>query len=83
MPNIKSAIKRVKQTESKQVRNSHAKTTMRSAIRKAEASLLNKDENTSELVKYAIKLTDSAARKGLVHNNKASRLKSRLTKKAL
>lgn len=83
MPNIKSAIKRVKQTESKQTRNSHAKATMRSAIRKAEASLENKDENTLELVKHAIKLTDTAARKGLIHSNKASRLKSRLTKKAL
>lgn len=83
MPNIKSAIKRVKQSADKQVRNSHAKATMRSAVRKADSAIENKDENAAEVVKYAIKLTDSAARKGLIHTNAAKRQKSRLTKKAL
>ena len=35
------------------------------------------------LLEHAIKLTDSAARKGLIHKNNASRQKARLTKKAL
>lgn len=83
MPNIKSAIKRVKQSASTQERNNHAKATMRSAIRKAEVAIENNDENKAELVKTAIKLTDTAARKGLVHKNYANRQKSRLTKKAL
>lgn len=83
MPNIKSAIKRVKQSESKQIRNTHAKATMRSAVRKAEVALDNKDENAVALLRQAIKLTDTAARKGLIHKNTASRQKARLTKKAL
>ena len=83
MPNIKSAIKRVKQTSAKQIRNTHAKATMRSAVRKAEVALDNKDENAVVLLKQAIKLTDTAARKGLIHKNNASRQKARLTKKAL
>lgn len=83
MPNIKSAIKRVKQSADKQARNTHAKATMRSAIRKAESAIENKEDNAVELVRHAVKLTDSAARKGLIHNNAATRQKSRLTKKAL
>lgn len=83
MPNIKSAIKSVKQNADRQARNTHAKATMRSAIRKAESALENNAENATELVKNAIKLADSAARKGLIHKNNASRQKARLTKKAL
>ncbi|MBO1915557.1 30S ribosomal protein S20, partial [Microvirga sp. 3-52] len=35
-----------------------------------------------EVVRKAIKLMDTAARKGLIHKNNASRQKARLTKKA-
>lgn len=83
MPNIKSAIKRVKQSANKQEQNSHAKATMRSAIRKADSAIENKEDNAVELVRHAIKLTDNAARKGLIHQNAATRQKARLTKKAL
>lgn len=83
MPNIKSAIKSVKQNAETNARNAHAKATMRSAVRKADQALENKDENATELVRHAIKLTDTAARKGLIHKNNASRQKARLTKKAL
>lgn len=82
LPNIKSAIKSVKQNASKNERNSHAKATMRSAVRKAEQAIENKEENTNEVVRHAIKLMDTAARKGLIHKNNASRQKARLTKKA-
>ena len=83
LPNIKSAIKSVKQNAERHTSNAHAKATMRTAVRKADLALDNKEENASELVKHAIKLTDSAARKGLIHKNNASRQKARLTKKAL
>lgn len=83
LPNIKSAIKSVKQNASTNARNSHAKATMRTAVRKADFALDNKEDNASELVKHAIKLMDTAARKGLIHKNNASRQKARLTKKAL
>ncbi|WP_438311050.1 30S ribosomal protein S20 [Sporosarcina sp. FA9] len=83
MPNIKSAIKRVKQSQAKNVQNSHAKASMRTAVRKADLAIENKDENATVLLRAAIKETDSAARKGLIHKNTASRQKARLTKKAL
>ena len=83
LPNIKSAIKSVKQNQARHARNSHAKATMRTAVRKAELAIENKEENATDLVRQAIKLMDTAARKGLIHKNNASRQKARLTKKAL
>ncbi|WP_318615101.1 30S ribosomal protein S20 [Sporosarcina sp. YIM B06819] len=83
MPNIKSAIKRVKQSATAHEQNSQTKHAMRSAVRKAEAALDAKTEDATVLLKDAIKKMDTAARKGLIHKNTASRQKARLTKKAL
>ncbi|WP_432358509.1 30S ribosomal protein S20 [Sporosarcina sp. UB5] len=83
MPNIKGAIKRVKQSAAANEQNSMYKAAMRTAIRKADTALVNKEENASELLKDAVKKLDTAARKGLIHRNTAARQKARLTKKAL
>ncbi|MDN7245813.1 30S ribosomal protein S20 [Planococcus shenhongbingii] len=81
MPNIKSAIKRVRTNESKNAQNSHVRSTMRSAVRKADQALLSNEENASDTVKAAIKQVEKAASKGLIHKNTAARKKSRLMKK--
>ena len=47
---------------------------------KVEAAVAENAENKTELLKDANKAIDKAASKGLVHKNKASREKSRLTK---
>ncbi|MFS0689796.1 30S ribosomal protein S20 [Sporosarcina sp. 179-K 8C2 HS] len=83
MPNIKGAIKRVKQSAAANEQNSQFKAAMRTAVRKADTALINKEENASELLKDAVKRLDTAARKGLIHRNTAARQKARLTKKAL
>ena len=54
---------------------------MRSAIKKFEAAVAEGAENSEELLKAAVKSIDSAASKNLIHQNKASRDISRLTKK--
>ncbi|HLR11360.1 MAG TPA: 30S ribosomal protein S20 [Sporosarcina sp.] len=82
MANIKSAIKRVRQTNKRYEQNSQEKAAMRTAIRKAEAAIENNEENANELVNRAFKLVDTAAGKGLIHKNSAARQKSRLAKKA-
>lgn len=82
MPNIKGAIKRVKQNAAASEQNSHVKASMRTAIRKADAALTNKEENAEGLLRDAVKQLDTAARKGLIPKNTAARQKSRLTKKA-
>ncbi|MBD8028198.1 30S ribosomal protein S20 [Ureibacillus sp. Re31] len=82
MPNIKSAIKRVKTAEKANVANSQAKSAMRTTIKKAELALTNNAENAQELLVAANKALDKAASKGLIHKNAAARKKSRLAKKA-
>lgn len=82
MPNIKSAIKRVRTNETKNAQNAHMRSTMRSTVKKAEQALLNKDENANDSVKAAIKQVEKAASKGLIHKNTAARKKSRLMKQA-
>ncbi|MFJ7826849.1 small subunit ribosomal protein S20 [Psychrobacillus sp. OK028] len=82
MPNIKSAIKRVKTNERLNTQNAQAKSAMRTAVRKADAAALNNDENAKDLIKTAIQQLEKAASKGLIHKNAASRKKSQLMKKA-
>ena len=82
MPNIKSAIKRVKTAEKANVANSQAKSAMRTQVKKAEQALAAGAENAQELVVAASKALDKAASKGLIHKNAAARKKSRLAKKA-
>lgn len=81
MPNIKSAIKRVKVAEKKTLHNSMIKSEYKTAIKKYEAANANKDENASELLSYAKKKIDHASTKGVISKNAASRKKSRLEKK--
>ncbi|GLC88540.1 30S ribosomal protein S20 [Lysinibacillus piscis] len=82
MPNIKSAIKRVKVNAKANVANSQAKSAMRTTVKKAENAIAANAENVQELVQSAHKALDKAASKGLIHKNAAARKKSRLAKKA-
>lgn len=81
MPNIKSAIKRVKITEKKTLENSRIKSATKTAIRKYEEANANKDPKTVELLNAAKKEIDHAQSKGIIKKNTASRKKSRLDKK--
>ena len=75
MANIKSAIKRVRTTETAEERNISKKSAMRTLIKKFEAA------PTEELYRAASSSIDKAASKGLIHANKASRDKARLAAK--
>lgn len=81
MPNIKSAIKRVKVAEKANAANVQAKSAMRSTVKKAEQALAAGAENAPQLVAAASKALDKAASKGLIHKNAAARKKSRLATK--
>lgn len=81
MPNIKSAIKRVKTAESRTERNTRVKSSMRTAVKKYETAVANNEDNAKELLTEAISNLDKAAAKGLIHKNTASRTKGRLMKK--
>jgi len=81
MPNIKSAIKRVKQSEKRRALNASQKSALRTSIKAVEAAVSNSDAtNAQSALVLAAKKLDKAAGKGLIHKNAAARKKSRLTK---
>ena len=81
MPNIKSAKKRVKVIATKTLRNKAINTALKTDIKKANIALENKDANTAESVKVAIRAIDKATAKGILHKNTAARKKSALAQK--
>ncbi|HSI67279.1 MAG TPA: 30S ribosomal protein S20 [Planococcus sp. (in: firmicutes)] len=81
MPNIKSAVKRVRTNETKHAQNTQVKSAMRSSVKKADHAVANNEENAKDTVKVAIQQVEKAASKGLLHKNTAARKKSRLMKK--
>lgn len=80
MPNIKSAIKRVRVTKHKSLTNSIRKSVLKTSIRKCKEAIASKDANASEALKNAIKIIDKSAAKNVLHKNTAARRKSRLAK---
>ncbi len=81
MPNIKSAKKRVKVIATKTLRNKTINTALKTDIKKANLALENKDANSAEAVKVALRSIDKAAAKGILHKNTAARKKSALAHK--
>lgn len=80
MPQIKSAMKRVKTIESATLRNNSQRSSMRSAIKNFETSAANNAENKEDMFRTAVRAIDMAKSKGLIKANKAARDKSRLSK---
>ena len=82
MPNIKSAIKRVSVIEKKTLRNNMIKSEYKTAVKKFEKAVENKDmENLDALFSLATKKIDQACTKGVIVKNTAARKKSNLAKK--
>lgn len=74
MPTHKSAEKRLRQSQKANIRNRAIRSQMKTLVKKVETSVDEKDLRTT------FSLLDKAARKKVIQKNKASRLKSRLTK---
>ena len=82
MPNIKSAIKRVSVIEKKTLRNNMIKSEYKTAIRRFEEALENKNiEEATKLFSVATRKIDQACTKGVIVKNTAARKKSNLAKK--
>lgn len=72
MPNIKAAIKWQRQTERRTLRNLDLKTRLKTLFKKAKS---NPEQASSVEAQF-----DKAARKGIIHPNKAARKKARLVR---
>lgn len=80
MPNIKSAIKRVKVTKAKTLKNSIKKSVLKTTIKKCKEAIAKKDASAATVLKGAFETIDKSAAKNILHKNTAARRKSKLAK---
>ncbi len=75
-----TVLKKQRQEARKRNYNRMYKSRIKIDVKKVRRAILNKDENSEELLKKANKDIDRAAAKGIIHKNTAARKKSRLAK---
>ena len=80
LPNIKSAIKRVKVSEKKNLRNRMIKSAMKTNVKKYEAAVAAGSAGAAMLSATASAI-DKAAAKGVISKNAANRKKARMAKR--
>ena len=78
MANHKSALKRIRNSETKRLRNKFQHKTTRNAIKNLRATDKKKDAETQ--LPLVVAMIDKLAKKNIIHKNKAANLKSKLTK---
>lgn len=74
MPVIKSAQKKLRKDKKRTEQNKKLKNIFKTALKKALKS------PTQKTITEAVRLTDKAAKKNIIHDNKAARIKSSLSK---
>ncbi len=82
MANIRSQIKRNRQTIKRQARNKAVRSELRTRTKRANSAIAEGAEDSEESIRLAIKRIDKAAAKGVIHKNQAANRKSRLMKRA-
>ena len=81
MPNHKSAMKRVRQNETRRLRNRHIMSTTRTYIKAVRAAIDSGNaEAAREALPKAVNALNASVTKGVIHRNQAARKISRLTK---
>ena len=78
MANHKSALKRIRSNETKKSLNKLQHKTTRNAIKKLKDAKTKKE--AQKLYSSVVSLLDKLAKKNIIHKNKASNLKSKLSK---
>ncbi len=80
MPNIKSAKKRVRTSETRNLRNRIIKSQMKTSIKKLNEAISEGDLTYAEtMFKSTISMLDKAVLKGTIHKNVANRKKAQLS----
>lgn len=80
MPNIKSAMKRVKVNEKKNLQNRMVKSATKTSLKKYEAALKSDPAAAAQMLSSAQSAVDRAASKGVIHKNAANRKKARMAR---
>lgn len=83
MPVHRSAVKRMKQTKKRQIKNRAVKSSLKIKMKKFVKLLGNeKVDEARKFLPGLLSAWDKAASQGVIHKNTASRQKSRLTKQS-
>jgi small subunit ribosomal protein S20 len=78
-----SVLKRARQSEKLNLRNTAVRSRLKTLAKKLNEAVDTKDkEKVEKTLREAVKAISSAASKGIIHKNTASRKISRLSKKA-
>ncbi|WP_185850581.1 30S ribosomal protein S20 [Blattabacterium cuenoti] len=79
MANHLSSLKRIRQNQVKRLRNRYVYKSTKTAIKK----FLNNDEKNKKDYSKVISMIDKLVKKNIIHKNKSSRLKNRLSRNLL
>ncbi|MDH7499347.1 MAG: 30S ribosomal protein S20 [candidate division NC10 bacterium] len=84
MPITRSAMKRLRQNQARNLRNRAEKTHLRTTIKKVRAAMEGQGDQSQiqSGLAHAVSVIDKAASKGIIPKNTASRYKSRLFRRA-
>ncbi len=81
MPNTSSAKRALRKSKNRNLENRSARSSLRTVIKNFREAVEGEDKGAAETAyRHAVKKIDQAAAKGLIHKNKASRSKSRLSR---
>ena len=80
MANHKSAAKRAKQSEARRIRNKTTRSSMKTAVKKAQGAAVDSSDTKEDLLRSAQSLIAKAVKKGVIHKNTGARKVSKLTK---
>ncbi len=78
MANHKSALKRIRSSETKRLRNRYQHKTTRNAVKKLKELTAKKE--AEKMLPEVVSMIDKLAKKNIIHDNKAAHLKSQLAK---
>ncbi len=82
MANIRSQMKRNRQTLKRNARNKSVKTELRTRTKSALRAVEEDAEDREEALRLAVKRIDKAAANGVIHKNQAANRKARLMRRA-
>jgi small subunit ribosomal protein S20 len=83
LANIKSAIKRIRSSKRRAIRNKIVRTHAKSALKDARGVIESGDQQAiAAALRQASSALDKAAEKGIIHKRNAARRKARLMKAA-
>jgi len=74
----RKGLKNVRQNKKRRTRNIAEKKSLKTFLKAARAAITDQAKDVMEKITKAISVIDKAAERGIIHANKASRLKSRI-----